>query len=86
MLRQEFHNNQNNNNAGEHVDESSCMRDARNDWFTKEPKQPVYDQDQDTQEKQEGFFWVDLVSPGRIFRMTSDPAAQQNEDSGCDMR
>ena len=52
LLRQEFHNNQGNNHGGEHVDESSCGRDARNDGFTEETKQPVYGQDQNDQIKQ----------------------------------
>jgi len=31
LLRQEFHHNQDNNDEGEHVDETSCVRNARND-------------------------------------------------------
>ena len=52
LLRQEFHNNQGNNDCGEHVNESSRGQDARNDGFTEETKQPVEGQDQNDQIKQ----------------------------------
>jgi len=51
-LRQEFHNDQDNNNDGEHIDESPCVPEAGNGRLTEKTEQPVNRQYQDDQLKQ----------------------------------
>jgi hypothetical protein len=50
--QQKTNNDQDNNNDGEHVDETTCVGDARNDGLTEETEQPVDRQYQDDQLKQ----------------------------------
>jgi len=52
LLSQELDDNQNNNNGGKQVDESSGVHDASNDGCPEEDKRPVHAQDQNDHIKQ----------------------------------
>jgi hypothetical protein len=51
QLRQELHNNQDNNNDSQHINETACKRNAGKDRLTEEPEQPESGQHQDRQIK-----------------------------------
>jgi hypothetical protein len=69
QLRQELHNNQDNNNDSQHVDETACKRNAGKDRLPEETEQPESGQHQDRQAKHgiplyESAFVTRSVFPG----------------------
>lgn len=51
-LRQKTNDDQDNNSDGQHVYETTRVRNIGNNWLTKETEKPVRGQDQDDQRKQ----------------------------------
>jgi len=50
-MRKEFNDYQDNNNDSQHIDETACVRDGRNDGLTEEAERPISCERQDDQLK-----------------------------------